>query len=38
MEKEIGKRKLQENSKRKKQEKSQPGGSLHFGLKKNQQE
>jgi hypothetical protein len=38
MEKEKGKRKLQENSKRKEQrKKSLPGGSLHFGLKKQQE-
>jgi hypothetical protein len=37
MDKEKGKRKLQENSKRKNKEKSQPGGSLYLGLK-NQQE
>jgi hypothetical protein len=38
MEKEIGKRKLQENSKRKEQrKKSQPGGSLHFGHKNPQE-
>jgi hypothetical protein len=40
MDKEKGKRILQKNRKRKEQrkKKSQPGGSLYFGLKRNQQE